>query len=66
MSVMIVVCYVEGCPYNSVNHFCMRRVLPIIADGRCGHVYRKNGSVNPHWQEKMIEEGEKKDDDSND
>lgn len=56
---MTVVCYVGGCPYNSVNHFCGKKVLPIIADGRCGYVYKKDGSVNPHWQEKIEMEGDK-------
>lgn len=52
---MEVRCYVLSCPYNSKSKFCRKRVLPILGDGRCGHLYKKDGSLNPHFQDPVEE-----------
>jgi len=48
-----VVCKVDYCPYKSINGFCKNRVLSITKDGRCGHIYDKNGCVKSDWQDKI-------------
>ena len=52
---MTVICKVELCPYRSRNGFCRNRVLCITENGLCGHIYNRNGQMNPNWQQKIDE-----------
>lgn len=47
---MDVLCNVQGCPFNTPSKFCVKRLLVINQNGQCGHVYLKNGTINPQWQ----------------
>lgn len=53
---MIVMCQVAGCPFLSGAGFCRQNVLQIRAQGGCGYLYKKNGQINPRFQEPVDEQ----------
>lgn len=51
---MDVICHVVNCPFfGNPSGFCTKRLISINANGQCGHIYLKNGAINPRWQEKV-------------
>lgn len=52
---MVVICKVIECPYRSKNGFCRNRLLNIIENGSCGHIFNRNGQPKVNWQQKIDE-----------
>lgn len=45
-----VVCAVAACPYRSDLGFCLNRVTALDQNGRCRHIYGRNG-IKENWNE---------------
>lgn len=49
-----VVCAVAACPYRSDLGFCLNRVTALDQNGRCKHIYNRNG-IKENWREPIID-----------